>query len=171
MSLICKDETPEKDPQSQITASEIMKSSVFVRTCKIKSHPSNTQRYVRHGQDLKWKSQGFACLSRAIWNLQPGVKLSHPPLINFFFLYQLFIWLLAWSLVLVSQFNDLKMQRPENHLSFDNFCSIFDCKGLSPFHKAFIDRINSLWCMTLKSSLIKLSRHISTSLSYIADVV
>ena len=93
MPLICKDETPEKDPQSQISASEIMKCSVFVRTCEFKSHPSNTQRYVRQGQDLKWKSQGFACLSRAIWNLQLGVKLSHPPLIIFFFLHQLFIWL------------------------------------------------------------------------------
>ena len=93
MSLICKDETPKKDPQHRITASEIMKSSVFAHTCKLKSPPSNTQRYVRHGQDLKWKSQGFACLSRAIWNLQPGVKLSHPPLINFFSFHQLFIWL------------------------------------------------------------------------------
>ena len=93
MPLICKDEMREKDQQYQITASEIMKSSVFARTCEFKSHPSNTQRYVRHGLDLKWKSQGFACLSRAIWNLQLGVKLSHPPLINFFFLHQLFIWL------------------------------------------------------------------------------
>ena len=94
MPLICKNETPEKDAQSQITASEIMKSSVFAHTCEFKLHSSNTQRYVRHSLDLKWKSQGFACLSRAIWNLQLGVKLSHPPLIIFFFLHQLFvIWL------------------------------------------------------------------------------
>ena len=170
MSLICKDETPEKDPQLKSLPQRSW-SVQFLHTLANSNHILQTRNDCETWSGLEIKISEFACLSRAIWNLQPGVKLSHPPLINFFFLYQLFIWLLAWSLVLVSQFNDLKMQRPENHLSFDNFCSIFDCKGLSPFHKAFIDRINSLWCMALKSSLIKLSRHISTSLSYIADVV